>query len=257
MSFIDSWLLRLCSLTSLDKQRLWFEIIRVVFGDISNALTSLSQVLLQYQVVYSRYRVVTVVYNVLFGLLVFTGLVTRFVVVDFTNDLHIYWYRVLTNVDAMILFNLGLLIPRVTSDSLDIKPFLWVCAQNLPYQVLTRITDKFWDLILSIENLMVKFVGLGVLERQEATNHCIYDNSTTPHISRETIIFLTGNHLWGCIARTSTGSLEQLPWLVSITETKINNLDVIEVVHQQVFRFQISMADAELMKVVHSRQDLM
>ena len=70
------------------------------------------------------------------------------------------------------------------------------------------------------------------------------------------MVLLTGNHFWSSVARASTGSLESLTWSVCIRKSEIDNLDIIIVIHQKIFRLQVSVADAQLVHILNTRNDL-
>ena len=57
-------------------------------------------------------------------------------------------------------------------------------------------------------------------------------------------------YFWSRIAWTTTGSFESLAGLVHIAEAKVNDLERPVEVNEQVFGFQISVADAQFMNMV-------
>ena len=185
-----------------------------------------------------------VVDHVLLGLLFVQVLLTCLVVVDFGNHVHVDWDWVLANVDSVVFTNFDLLIPGVGTDSVNRESLLWVGAEDFSDQVLARLTHKVGYLVFSIQDFVIQLIRLGVFKREETANHSIDDDSTAPHIRRQAIILLASNHFRSCIAGTTTGRLQKLTWLVCVTQAKINNLDIIEVVHQKILRLQIPMANA-------------
>ena len=59
---------------------------------------------------------------------------------------------------------------------------LWICVQNLLYDVFALGREELWHLVISGHDLLVQIGCLGVLERQVACNHGIKDDSTRPDI---------------------------------------------------------------------------
>ena len=191
-----------------------------------------------------------VVDHVPLGLLLVKVLLACLMLADFGNDVHVNRDGILANVDSQILSNFHLLVPRMGTDALDGQSLLWVSAKNFPDQVLASIAHKLRYLVLSIQDLVIQLIGLRVFERKETTYHSIDDNSTAPHIRRQAIVLLASHHFWSCIARTATCGLQKLTWFIRVTQTKINNLDVIEVIHQKILRLQIPVANAQLVQIV-------
>ena len=72
---------------------------------------------------------------------------------------------ILSYVYAHIFTDLDLLVPWVGPDPFDIQSVCRLGAKDLPYQVLTGVGDELWNLIFSIENLLIELIGLGVFER--------------------------------------------------------------------------------------------
>ena len=61
-----------------------------------------------------------------------------------------------------------------------------------------------------------------------------------------------GTYLGSRVTRTSTSSFESLPHLVHVTKTEVNNFKRAVKIEKQIFRFQISMANSQLMNVVNA-----
>jgi hypothetical protein len=229
------------------------EVLRIIFCYISYTFSPFSQMFFEDQIVDGGAGIVSVVQHILFGL----GFVHSLIVIYLGYHVHVHGDRILANVDALIFSDFDLLVPWMGSDPLDRKSLIWVCEENLSYQVLAAVTYEVWDRVLGIQYLLVQLVGFGVLEWQISANHCVYDDSTTPHVGGQPIVLLASHHLWGSVAWTSTGSLETLASLVGIAQAEVDDLDVVEIVHQQIFRFQISVANAKPMKIIHTGQYLM
>ena len=70
------------------------------------------------------------------------------------------------------------------------------------------------------------------------------------------MVVLSCDHLWRGIARATTRRLQCLTWFIRIGEAEIDDFDVIIVIHEEVFRLQITMTDAKLMQVLDSGDQL-
>lgn len=67
----------------------------------------------------------------------------------------------------------------------------------------------------------------------------------------------TKTYLWCSVAWTSAGSLESLALFIHIAETKVDDFKLSIEVEEQVLRLEVTMADAELVNVVHASQELL
>ena len=71
------------------------------------------------------------------------------------------------------------------------------------------------------------------------------------------MVSLASDHFWSSIAWTAACSFQGLSVLVGVAEAEIDDLDVIVVVHEQVFWLQISVTDAQLVEILDARDYLM
>lgn len=71
------------------------------------------------------------------------------------------------------------------------------------------------------------------------------------------MIALSSNHLWCCIARRATRSLQRLTLFVHVRETEVNQLNVVSVVEKQVFRLKVPMTHPYLVDVLNARDYLL
>lgn len=118
-------------------------------------------------------------------------------------------------------------------------------------QVFAFWTDHILrNSVLSIHDLLVKHTCFRIFKGQVPTDHGIKDHTTTPDISVQPLVFLACDHLRSCVTGTSASCFEELVRFVSVTEAEVYYLYVVVVVHQEVFRLQIAMADAKFMKVL-------
>ena len=63
-------------------------------------------------------------------------------------------------------------------------------------------------------------------------------------------------YLGGCVARRATRRLQGLVLLVHVGEAEIHNLQSVVVVEQQIFRLKISVANATLVEVLNTTNEL-
>ena len=68
---------------------------------------------------------------------------------------------------------------------------------------------------------------------------------------------VTSNHLWSCIAGTTAGCFQRLALFIHITEAEIDDFELSIKVNEQVFGFQISVANTELVDVMNTSQKLL
>jgi len=57
------------------------------------------------------------------------------------------------------------------------------------------------------------------------------------------MITLSGNHFRSRIAWTPASCLKGLPMLIGVAEAKIDYFNIIVIIHEQILRLQISVAD--------------
>ena len=170
---------------------------------------------------------------------------------------HVHRYRVLANHNAWVVLTiLNLFVPYMVLNIGDCETPSWVRIENSFDKIFAVFAHEFWNCVVSVEDLLVEHISLGVFKRQVAAYHSVENDSATPDVSRQAVVLLSSNHLWSRIARTSTGSLQSLPWLISVRKSEIDDLYVVIVVHQKVFWFQVSMTDAKLMHVLNTWDDL-
>ena len=111
-------------------------------------------------------------------------------------------------------------------------------------------------LVLRLDNLLVELLRVLVFERKKPANHRVEDHPAGPNVCAKSVILLASDHLGRRVARTATSCLQFFARLVQITEAKVNNLDVVIVIEQQVLRLQISVDHSELVYVLDAAQDL-
>ena len=124
------------------------------------------------------------------------------------KSFHIHRYRILTYDDAWVVFDiLNLLVPDMVLNISYCETPDWVRIENSFDKIFAVFAYEFWNCVVSIEDLFVEHISLGIFEWQVATDHGIEDDSATPDVSRQTMVLLSSNHFWSRIAWTSTGCL--------------------------------------------------
>jgi hypothetical protein len=71
------------------------------------------------------------------------------------------------------------------------------------------------------------------------------------------VVPFSGDHFRCCVAGRPTSCLQGLASGVGVTETEINDLDVVLIVQQQIFWLQVAVANARLVNVLDARNDLL
>ncbi len=99
--------------------------------------------------------------------------------------------------------------------------------------------------------------GIAVLKRQITTDHGKKDDSTGPNIDFKPIILFTGYHFRGGITGRSTCSFKHLSWFVSITQAKIDYFKGMFPVNEEIFGFEVTVHNIQLMQVGHTTDHLL
>ena len=118
----------------------------------------------------------------------------------------------------------------MVADVLDSEALGRIRIQDARYQVLGLIAEERRQFVLSIQNLLVQFLRVLVLERQIAADHGVQDDSAGPNVGTESEVPLALDHLGRSVARTAASSLEALAMLVQVGQTEVNELNRIIVV---------------------------
>jgi hypothetical protein len=113
------------------------------------------------------------------------------------EEVIVVWHLLKTRVESgfPICWEAGLLEPRVLPDRGYGCAFLRIRVQNLGQDVAAFIGDKFWDLIVSAQNLLIKLGSFRILKRQVSADHGVEYNARAPDIGLKAVISLSSNHL--------------------------------------------------------------
>ena len=99
-------------------------------------------------------------------------------------------------------------------------------------------------------------MSIWVLKWQIATDKSKQDYSTTPNIHQTAVITFTNDHLRSSIARRSAGSFQFLMLLIRIAQAEINDFELIVIIKQKIFQFQIPMWYFHISQILDSRDEL-
>ena len=72
---------------------------------------------------------------------------------------------------------------------------LWICVQNLLYDVFALGGEELGHLVISGHDLLVQVRRLRVLERQIAGHHGVEDDAAGPDVRLQAVITLASDHL--------------------------------------------------------------
>jgi hypothetical protein len=100
-------------------------------------------------------------------------------------------------------------------------------------------------------------VGVGILEGQISGDDSKEDDSTAPDIHAAAVIALASDHFRSCIARRSASCLQQLPLVVGITQSEIDDLEAVAGVQKQIFEFEVPVGDPEFLEVGDAGDELL
>lgn len=92
-------------------------------------------------------------------------------------------------------------------------------------------------------NFGVEVLFRSTVEREHPSKHDEEDYSERPYVCGETGIFFLLNDLWGHIGRGPTEYLEFLAIDLMDTESEVDNLDVVPIIHDQIFQLQVPVAN--------------
>ena len=163
-------------------------------------------------------------------------------------DVLIYWYGLLIWKEALDVSAFCCNFePRKTADFRDACTLYRISHEDLSKKLAAVRTEKLGCREFASQNLLVQVGCLGVLERQKSANHCVENNSTRPEIAFETKVAFSSNHFRRGIARrTARRPQSAVGWLIEVAEAKINDLERVVVVDQEVFRLEVSVAYSTL-----------
>jgi hypothetical protein len=95
-----------------------------------------------------------------------------------------------------------------------------------------------------------------VVERQVPADHCVKNNSTSPYVDIGATVDSPLQQLWGSIVRRSATCFKIQRVLHSRGESKVYQLDIVELINENILQLEISMGYLMVVRVFHSRDYL-
>lgn len=176
---------------------------------------------------------------------------------SFLKDAVINYDILFPNKCPNFLERLNKIIPRVTSNVLNSVTLLWIDDENFTDKVSEVIWKVGGHRILRCLNLLIQLRCVLILERKVASYHRKQDNSATPYICHEPLILLTFDHFRSCIARASARCFKKLAFFVEISKSEVYNLDIVVVIKEYVFGFEVPVDYADLVDVFNAWNNLL
>lgn len=105
------------------------------------------------------------------------------------------------------------------------EPGFGIGVEDSSNHVFALAREELWESILSSHDFLVKVRCLWILERQISANHGVENYSTAPNVCSQSMVPLSGDHLWSCVTWRSACCLESSSRLIHVTETEINNFE--------------------------------
>lgn len=121
-------------------------------------------------------------------------------------------------------------VPGMLTNIGNSVAFLGICIQDAFHHVTRVFRDELGNLEVAGKNLLVQVARIGVLKWQVAAYEGEEDDADGPDIYVRAVVALASDHLWSRVAWRTTSSFQGLPCLISVTQTEVNNLDILVVV---------------------------
>ena len=110
---------------------------------------------------------------------------------------------------------------------------------------------------LARADLAQKCLDVWVVKGQTATQQRKQDNTAAPYITGRAVVALAADNFRTRIVWTAAAGLKHLLHRLQRCHTKVGNLyNTARAIQQQVFGLEVTVADAECMAVVHTKNDL-
>lgn len=119
-------------------------------------------------------------------------------------------------------------------------PFYRVSIEHLFQHIPRIITDLLRTVVLSSEYLLVECGSIGVFEGQVAADHGEEDDAAGPDVDVDAVLGLAGHHFRRGLAGTAAGCLQHLALFLGVRQAEVHYFDVVSVVQEQVFGFEVS-----------------
>ncbi len=146
--------------------------------------------------------------------------------------------------------------PRMIPDLADRVSLVLIAGENVGNEVSGVFWNRFVEIVRTRKNFLVEEICLRVFEGEVATNHSKQNYTTRPDIDSQTVVFLAFYHLGGGVTGRTAGSFQLLSFLVGVGKPEINNFDVLFSVEKNVFRFEVSVDNSNLVDVLDAGNEL-
>mmetsp|Transcript_60647 Transcript_60647/g.144532 ORF Transcript_60647/g.144532 Transcript_60647/m.144532 type:complete len:268 (-) Transcript_60647:229-1032(-) len=147
-------------------------------------------------------------------------------------------------------------VPFVIANVDKSHPLLWIRGEHAGNEVHNIFADEIGNLILGIQDLLVKLSMVLVLKGQESAHQRKEDDAAAPYIHHGRKVLVARNHLWSCIAGRAARCLKKLLVLERVAETEVYYLDTFALIKKQVFGLHVSVHHVRLVDALHTRQNL-
>ena len=147
--------------------------------------------------------------------------------------------------------------PGVLLDLLDAISESWFRHQDVVDQVFDLVREVAGVLLVSVQDLLVQALSVLVFEGQMAANQAEQHHACTPDVCLWAHVFQALDQLRGSVARGTTGCHQLLVLLEGVAESKVNNLQVLLLIKQQVLRLDVPVSDAKLAQVFDTIDQLL
>ena len=158
---------------------------------------------------------------------------------------------------AYLLERLNKIVPRVTSNGLNIVTLLWIHYQNFTDKVSQVIWKVGRHCIFRCLNLLIQLRCVLILKGKVASHHRKQDYTATPYVCHESLILLTFDHFRGGIAWATACRFKKLPFFVKISKAEVYNFYIIVVIKKYVFGFEIPVDYPDLVDVFNTWNNLL
>jgi len=129
-----------------------------------------------------------------------------------------------------------------------------VYLKDLRDKVAAIGRQKLWDFEVTRKNFLVKVGRLWVFKWQESTHHRVEHNAAAPDVSQQSPVLFACYHFRRSVAWRPAGCFElAIRWVVDVAEPEVDNLQRFVEIKQEIFRFQVPVANSAFVDVLDAR----
>lgn len=146
------------------------------------------------------------------------------VLVEHADDGLLERYLVLADDEPAVVDHglVGFAVPLVRRDVLRGVARLRVHVEYFLDELSAVVANPVGNFELAVNDLLVEYVGVLVLEGQVAADHGKQDDSAGPDVYLGPMIGLATDHLWRRIARRTTSSSQRFVASISVRQAKVD-----------------------------------